>query len=72
MAYTHTFQIEVNSVDIDGELSFNGGKPQIKIMSPVEVPIGELDALNEFIKSLHRLYDRCNEHIGKIEITEKP
>jgi hypothetical protein len=68
---THTFELEMNGVNVHGELNFNGGStPRIKFDSSFEVEIKELSSIEKFIKELQILCRDCGT-INKIEIVKK-
>ncbi len=72
MAFTHTFQIKINGIDIEGELSFNGGvAPRVSIDSSIDLKLTEYKAIGGFLDRLHNLHDVYGV-IDTIEILKKP
>jgi len=70
MTYTHTYEIKVNGIDLQGMFDLTPGvKKSIKIEGDVELEIEEMNAFNLFVK---RLTDFCNVcgQINKIEINK--
>lgn len=71
MAGTHTFELDVDSVQVEGEIGFGSGG-RIAFTSDVDVPRREFTALSSFFSALGVLYDHCGQKITKIEILLKP
>jgi len=68
--HTHTFEIAVNGISINGEMNFNSGNvPGVKFNSAFEMEMKEFDSMNEFLKQLQKIC-KCGE-IKKIEILKK-
>lgn len=71
MTHTHTFEMNVNSMNIEGELTF-GPHAAVSITSGLDAPMAEFVGLEIFLKALHKFHACCNNQITTIEIHEKP
>ena len=71
MAFTHEFIINVNSINVTGEISFSGSTPSVKFNQALELPLEELNAVNRFFTNLKQFYSCCNETITDLRIREK-
>ena len=59
MAYTHNFQIQINGVDVEGELSFNSGEPaRVKYFNSPEMDVDEWSVFTELFQKLCNIYAR--------------
>ncbi len=69
---THTYNIEANSLNLEGEATFNSGKPQIEGTWMLDVPQEELKAFLRYMEETKRFFDACGGILKNIEIKEKP
>ena len=70
--YTHDFEFEINSKEINGEMEFNVDG-QASVLPTGEMPnltTDELESFSNFVKSLKRIFDVFGG-IKKINIEEK-
>jgi hypothetical protein len=71
MAYTHTFELDVNGSDLQGELKFDSGvDAAIKFDAAPEMPVVELKQFTMFIEQIVNICSQCGD-IQKIEINKK-
>ena len=71
MDYTHTYDIKVGTVEMAGEIVFNSGQePSFNTTSPMASSIKGLDVLNNLIKAIANVHNRCGG-ITKIEFNIK-
>jgi hypothetical protein len=69
--YTHTFEIIINGMNVEGEMHFgDGGVPKVKFNNPFEMTMHELNHLVELLTVFNRTCAECGE-ITKIEIVKK-
>ena len=72
MEYTHTYDINVGSIDMEGEIVFNSGQePSFNTNAPMTTSIKGLDVMNNLIKAIANVHNRCGG-ITKIEFNIKP
>jgi len=72
MEYTHTYDIKVGSVSMEGDIVFNSGQePSFTTNAPMSSSIKGLDVLNSLIKAIANVHNRCGG-IEKIEFNIKP
>lgn len=72
MAFTHDFIINIDSIDISGEVSFNNGEPaRVKFNSGMDLPLNELRILERFFGQLNNIFCSCGA-ITEIKIRVKP
>lgn len=73
MPYTHTFEIQANGTNLQGEMNMNGGHDlQVKINNTpnIEMPLKELDRCTELIRKIGEVCCDCG-NIKKIEFILK-
>lgn len=71
MAYTHDFEIKVDGITIEGEMSFgNGEEPKFKTTSGEEMTISQHGYIQNLMHELEVFSKSCAE-IEKIEVTKK-
>lgn len=70
--YTHTFEVRIGDIVIEGEISFNGeGKPMYKLTDGNdEMQIGQHQQMAMLFEQIYILCKKCGE-ITKIEIKKK-
>ena len=71
MAYTHTFQISIEGINVEGEMSFNGGEAaKFKTSASEEMTILQHRKIQDFFEKIVNFHNTCAE-ISKIEIVKK-
>lgn len=71
MAYTHTFHIQMNGTDIEGEISFNGGRDVlIKTDTAVETSMSKGGAMMRLMTGITRAIGKLGG-ITKLEVLKK-
>lgn len=71
--YTHTFEIQIDGVNIGGEINFNSGnEPMVKIINgeDIEMKLKEFQTLDEIFRSMQECYRKVGD-ITKIELNKK-
>ena len=68
MAYTHTFEINTETMTIEGELDFDIPGDGVKITNGQDIELTN-DELSEFKLSLNRIFSLC-EACGEITTFE--
>lgn len=72
MAYTHDFEIKINGIDIEGEISIDAGaKPRIKYMNSPEMNLEAWTIFNALFTKFVYIAHKCGP-IERIEINVKP
>lgn len=68
---THTFEVEINGFNLDGEVDLNAvGVPEICTENPINLSLPKYKALGELLLFCFNLTKGFGE-IQKIEITKK-
>ena len=71
MSYTHTFEITVNGISIEGEINFDKFVDSgFKTSLGEEMSVVQHGQIQAFLESVERLSNSCGE-ITKIEIVKK-
>lgn len=67
---THTFEFKINSIHVEGEVDFAcGADPQIKTNNGMELPLSELNCIQELFELFSNIYNKCDD-ITKIEVNK--
>jgi hypothetical protein len=69
--YTHTFEIKIDGIDVEGEVSFDTGQPpKIKFNEGFETTFVEMRHIVEILEHFRRTCDDCGI-IDRVEIIKK-
>ena len=69
--YTHTFEIVIDGINVEGEISFNANEPpKVKFNNPPEMSLHELHHTVEMLEGFNRTCASCGT-IHKIELIKK-
>ena len=70
MPHTHTIEIKINGIDVEGEVTFSGKYPFHLQPSSIDTNAEKFKSFSAFVKSLAEFSEICGD-IKRIEILKK-